>query len=39
MQVGSFKNDGSMIFNITGSNQGDNLHAEGEKIGKLSQFW
>ncbi|KUL91240.1 hypothetical protein ZTR_01767 [Talaromyces verruculosus] len=31
MQVGDFRNDGSITFNITGSNQSDNLHAADEK--------
>ncbi|GAM41636.1 hypothetical protein TCE0_042f14899 [Talaromyces pinophilus] len=31
MQVGNFRNDGSITFNITESNQSDNLHAADEK--------
>jgi hypothetical protein len=31
MQVGDFRNNGSITFNITESNQSDNLHAADEK--------
>lgn len=35
MQVGNFRNDGSITFNITESNQSDNLHAADEKKSEL----
>lgn len=35
MQVGNFRNDGSISFNITGSNQSDKLHAADEKRSEL----